>query len=173
MLFRSCFTVCNLCATTITVLHVNKLFIAFVTSSSAKLSNALVGSSSRMILGSLSMILAIANLCLCPPDSLTHFSQISVSNQCFKLYIHSHFASVITFSRRFCSIIVFCGSAYSKLSLIVQSKIEGSCVRYQIFYTLYKYIIYCLESVEPPMYFEHLKIGHIIEKVSMKGKYIS
>jgi hypothetical protein len=55
-----------------------------VISSSEKLSKALVGSSKRIIFGSFKNILAIANLCLCPHDNLTHLSQISVFNQSAK-----------------------------------------------------------------------------------------
>jgi hypothetical protein len=46
-----------------TVLHINKLLNAFEISSSEKLSNELVGSSRKIILGSFKKSFAIASLC--------------------------------------------------------------------------------------------------------------
>jgi hypothetical protein len=108
----------------ITVLHLNNLCIAFVIFSSEKLSSAEVGSSSNIISGFLINILAIANLCLCHPDNLIHFSQISVSIQASYSNTKSHSAS-------FKASIISSSEASSftlawRFSLIVQSKTEGS-----------------------------------------------
>lgn len=92
------FTVCNLCATTMTVFPLKRLCSAIFISSSLKLSSADVGSSRRMIFGFLSIIFAIANLCFCPPLNLTPLSPISVSNPCSNSRINSHLASLTTFS---------------------------------------------------------------------------
>jgi hypothetical protein len=64
-----------------TVFHVKRLLNAILTSSSLKLSSAEVGSSKRIIFGFFSIILAIASLCFCHQESLTHFSQICVWSQ--------------------------------------------------------------------------------------------
>lgn len=88
-------TVCNLCAATITVLFLKRLLNASVICSSDILSSAEVGSSRNMIRGFLRKSFAIANLCFCPPLSLTPFSQIWVSSQSLNPYTKSHFDNFI------------------------------------------------------------------------------
>jgi hypothetical protein len=103
------------------------LCIAFVIFSSEKLSSAEVGSSSKIISGFLINILAIANLCLCHPESLIHFSPISV-------FIHFSYSNTKSHSA-FLSAFIMSSSLASfeildcKFSLIVQSKTDGSWVR--------------------------------------------
>gem|GEM_PF-2777809 len=123
-MISACFTVCNLWATTITVLPLNRLLNALAISSSEKLSNELVGSSKKTILGSLRKSLAIANLCFCPQLNLTHFSPIWVSSHSLKPYMNSHFADVMALS--ICFFVGFSLAPYNKLSIIVPSNIFGS-----------------------------------------------
>jgi hypothetical protein len=98
--------------------------------SSEKLSSAEVGSSSKIISGFLINILAIASLCLCHPDNLIHFSQISVSSHFSYSNTNSHSASFRAFiisNSLVSSLTLAC-----RFSLIVQSKTDGSWVRYHI-----------------------------------------
>gem|GEM_PF-3255925 len=85
-----------------TVLPLKRLCNAILICSSLKLSSAEVGSSSKMIFGFLSIILAIASLCFCHHDNLTHLSPISVSSPFSNSRINSHFARDITDFMRSC-----------------------------------------------------------------------
>jgi hypothetical protein len=64
-----------------TVFHTNNFSNDSLRASSEKLSRAEVGSSSIIISGFFKNNFAIASLCFCHPESLTHLSQICVSNQ--------------------------------------------------------------------------------------------
>mmetsp|Transcript_32894 Transcript_32894/g.52457 ORF Transcript_32894/g.52457 Transcript_32894/m.52457 type:complete len:99 (+) Transcript_32894:133-429(+) len=64
----------------ITVLSSISFSKASCTKNSLSASNALVASSNRRIFGSFKMALAIANLCLWPPESICPLSPTIVSN---------------------------------------------------------------------------------------------
>ncbi|GER50478.1 GRAS family transcription factor family protein [Striga asiatica] len=72
-------TVASLCATTTVVLPLITLSSASCKTSSDSASNALVASSKSKIAGFFKTALAIAILCLCPPESCTPFSPTCVS----------------------------------------------------------------------------------------------
>ena len=85
-------TVWRRCATMITVRPSKSSSSATVIASSENESRALVGSSSRMISGSLRNILAMASRCFCPHESLTPLSPISVSSHLFRSNTKSQWA---------------------------------------------------------------------------------